>query len=129
MNKFILATVVLAIAIFFFASRYAAQYQVATKGTVVKMLLTDRPTFCEGGKSLQSQAAFQYNGMTYKKNVSRFFCSKHFVGEYMDMRYLRGHELVLYPDEVMGSSFYLIGSILLLMIIGVVMVFRSGKLR
>ena len=84
------------------------QYKVQNTGAVVKMQIVKMPESCIGTK-VKHYAKFFYDGVTYIKDVGPKFCDNHYVGESVDMKYLEGNSIILYPDESVTFVFYMFG--------------------
>lgn len=83
------------------------QHKVQRDGVIVNMQIVKIPASCIGTK-VKHYAMFLYNGVTYIKDVGPSFCDKHYIGENIDMRYLEGESVILYPGESVSGTFYML---------------------
>jgi hypothetical protein len=81
---------------------------VEKNGVIVKMQITKVPESCIGTK-VKHYASFFYNNVTYIKQVGTKFCDNHYLGEYIDMKYLEGNTFILFPTESVAVAFYIFG--------------------
>jgi hypothetical protein len=71
---------------------------VERNGEVVKMRIEQLPKSCIGAK-VRYFVIYSYGGETYNKATRGDFCEKHYVGELIDMKFLKGSKTILRPDE------------------------------
>ncbi|QJB42412.1 hypothetical protein HF324_33010 [Chitinophaga oryzae] len=83
------------------------QFQVERDGIIVKMQISKLPNSCIGTK-VKHIAVFKYRDNEYFKQVGMTFCDQHYVGEYIDMKYLAGVSFIMFPSESVIPAFYLL---------------------
>lgn len=78
--------------------------QVQKRGKLVKMKIEKMPSSCVGSK-VRYYVTYSYDGKLYDKATRGDFCEKHSVGEFIDMKFLEGSDIILRPEEsaVMNS--------------------------
>ncbi|MBX9732444.1 MAG: hypothetical protein K2X37_00120 [Chitinophagaceae bacterium] len=89
--------------IFFLGSiaLFFSQYDtldVERKGKIVKMRIEELPRSCIGAK-VRYFVKYSYNGKVYEKATRGDFCQRHYVGELIDMKFLKGSDVILRPGE------------------------------
>jgi len=72
--------------------------EVEKKGILVKMQIVQIPNSCIGTKTPHFET-LNYNGNNYRKRIPTGYCENHTVGELVEMRYLEGNSIVLFPKE------------------------------
>lgn len=72
--------------------------EVERSGVIVKMRIEKLPNSCLGTKA-KHFAVFNYKGQDYIKRIGGKFCDEHNIGELIDMKYLEGSSVVLFPKE------------------------------
>ena len=72
--------------------------QVQRNGEIVKMRIEKMPANCLGGKSYYF-AKLSFRDTIYDVRINGNFCDQHHVGELIDMKYLTGSSIVLFPNE------------------------------
>lgn len=80
-------------------------FHVETTGVIVSMKIEKMPKPCLGAKAYYF-VTLSYESDTYDKRIGGNFCEEHQVGEFINMKYLRGSSIVLFPDESIKSQFY-----------------------
>ena len=95
---YIICGFVLFIGSFFLFNTAYDKYKVDKYGKIVKMRIEKLPTSCLGAK-VQYFVLFSYNGELYDKSTIGDFCEKHYVGEYVDIKWLVGYKNILFPKE------------------------------
>lgn len=83
------------------------QFKVERDGIIVKMQISKIPNSCIGTK-VKHMAVFKYEDNVYLKQVGKTFCDQHYVGEYINMKYLRGASFIMFPTESVIPAFYLL---------------------
>jgi hypothetical protein len=68
------------------------------KGQVVQMKIEKLPRSCIGAK-VRYFVTYSYEGMLYEKATRGDFCEKHYIGELIDMKVLKGFKTILRPNE------------------------------
>ena len=92
-------------------------------GIIVKMRIENLPASCAGPKHLYF-VPFSYNGESYRKAIRGNFCEKHHIGEMMDIKWLKGSQYILWPEESVTTDmlyFLLIG------IVGIILSLMQWK--
>lgn len=80
-----------------------AQLQIQNEGSIVKMKIIELPGVCSGTKAKYFMKVF-YEGATYSKQISANFCETHRIGKNIEMKYLKGKDQILFPEEdVIGN--------------------------
>jgi hypothetical protein len=72
--------------------------QVEMRGTLVKMRIEKLPKSCLGAR-INHYATFSYDGTLYIKQIPPGFCDKHYIGEFVEMKFLDKHSVILFPNE------------------------------
>ena len=80
------------------------------QGEIVKMRIEHLPKNCIGSK-IRYNVIYSYKGKMFGKMARGNFCREHFIGEYVNMKYLEGYTTILKPDE--SAMFNLLSSLLL----------------
>ncbi|MCH5688928.1 hypothetical protein LWM68_34545 [Niabella sp. W65] len=62
--------------------------EVERKGDVVKMKIESLPRSCIGAR-VRYFVTYSYNGKMFEKATRGNFCEKHYVGELVDMKFLK----------------------------------------
>lgn len=83
------------------------QYLVERDGTKVRMQILKMPGSCIGTK-VKHHAKFIYENKVYVKQVGGSFCDKHRVGEYVEVKYIDGVSLIMFPSETVVPAFYML---------------------
>lgn len=104
MKLFFWSGILLFIASFFFMLANFQDIKVAQNGVVVKMRIEKLPTSCLGTR-IKHFMTVSYNNKLYIKRIGGKYCEEHHVGEVIEMRFLEGSELILFPDESGRSNF------------------------
>lgn len=89
------------------------KYKIQQDGIIVKMEITKVPNSCIGTK-VKHYARFLYKGVEYIKQVGSGFCDDHHVGEFINMKYLEGESLIMFPKESVVGEFYMVCGVALL---------------
>ncbi|MFT3822571.1 MAG: hypothetical protein QM731_01575 [Chitinophagaceae bacterium] len=71
---------------------------VERNGIIVKMRIEQLPESCLGTK-IKHFAKLNYEGKTYIKRIGGKFCDDHNVGEQIEVKFLKGYSIILFPDE------------------------------
>jgi hypothetical protein len=69
---------------------------------------------CFGSIKKKRYMKLSYNGQYFSKQIDQNYCSDHFVGEMVDMKYLEGSNILLFPyenGETKQKGLYLLGFI------------------
>ncbi|MBL7736636.1 MAG: hypothetical protein JNL51_14345 [Chitinophagaceae bacterium] len=73
-------------------------FKVERSGVLVKMRIKKLPNSCLGTK-VKHFVTLSYTGENYIKMIGGKFCDEHNIGELIDMKYLEGSPIVLFPKE------------------------------
>ena len=68
------------------------------KGQVVQMKIEKLPRSCIGAR-VRYFVTYSYEGNLYEKATRGDFCEKHYVGELIDMKVLKGFKTILRANE------------------------------
>lgn len=96
-----------------------------SNGKLVKMQILDIPGSCLGTKN-QYHMRVSYKEKTFLKRISVNFCENHNVGDIVELKYLQGSEIILFPNENPNSGYY---SIAFFGLFGFGILFWYGILR
>ena len=77
--------------------------RVQEKGTIVKMRIEELPLSCLETRT-SKYATFSYANEFFVKQIDAQFCNTHHVGEFVEMKYLVGNPLILFPGESAKSQ-------------------------
>lgn len=80
------------------------EFKVDRNGIVVKMRIEELPKICIGSR-VRYNVTYSYEGVIYQKQTRGDFCQRHIVGEMIHMKYLKGSEIILRPEESSVVSF------------------------
>jgi len=83
--------------IFLILSNYD-DFRTERKGTIVKMRIEQLPSSCLGTK-IKHFVTLSYNGDKYIKRIGGKFCDDHRIGKLIDVKFLEGSSVVLFPNE------------------------------
>ncbi|MEZ2443384.1 hypothetical protein AB6805_16790 [Chitinophaga sp. RCC_12] len=72
--------------------------KVARNGALVNMRIEKLPTSCLGTR-IKHFMTVSYNSKLYTKRIGGKYCEEHHVGEVVQMKFLAGSTLVLFPNE------------------------------
>lgn len=72
--------------------------KVEMNGKLVKMRIEKLPRSCIGTR-INHYARFSYDDMVYIKQIPPEYCDKHHVGEFVEMKFLNKHSVILFPNE------------------------------
>lgn len=76
---------------------------VERKGMIVKMRIEQLPESCLGTK-VKHFVSLSYKGKIYIKRIGGKFCDDHNVGQLVEVRFLEGASIVLFPNETAISN-------------------------
>ncbi len=71
---------------------------VERNGKIVKMKIEELPKSCIGAR-IRYFVKYSYDGEMYEKATRGDFCQKHYVGEFINMKFLQGSKIILRPEE------------------------------
>lgn len=91
--------------------------RIEQSGTIVKMRIEKLPNSCFGTR-VNHYSTLSYGTQQYIKQIPAGYCDKHHVGELIDMKFLEGSSVILFPNESAKSQFY---STIILGLIGIMM--------
>lgn len=97
--------------------------KIQQSGSIVTMRIEKLPASCLGTKTNHS-VTLSYEGELFTKKIGGMFCEEHHVGEFIEMKYLDGQNIVMFPDESVYSNLIAFG---LLSLIGLVFVFLPSN--
>jgi hypothetical protein len=83
------------------------EMEVYNYGKIVKMLILDIPNSCLGIIS-QYHMTVSHKEMNFVKRISGNYCEEHNVGDFEELKYLNGSNIVLFPYENPRSKIYII---------------------
>lgn len=115
--------------IFFFIGSIAlvaANYKtlnIERKGRIVEMQIMKVPKSCLGTR-IKHFVTLSYKGEEFIKRVGGSFCDEHNPGEFISVKYLEGHDEVLFPGETVKSNLI---SFVVLGVLGVSMIIYYKK--
>jgi hypothetical protein len=111
MNKFEFFTGVIVVIISFYLIRKEYSYvEVYNGGKIVKMKITEIP-FCITAKT-SYESELQYQGKKYVKRTKLSkYCRSYRKGDYIALRYLKGSEVLLFPEQQFGRMIMIYGLI------------------
>jgi len=98
MKLFFWSGILLFIVSFFLLLSNFEDIKVAQNGKVVNMRIEKLPTSCLGTR-IKHFMTVSYNNKFYIKRIGGKYCEEHHVGEVVEIRFLEGSELVLFPSE------------------------------
>lgn len=87
--------------------------KVDRSGVIVKMRIENLPSSCLETKA-KHFATLSYAGENYIKRIGGKFCDEHNLGELIDMKYLEGSSVVLFPKESVSRNLVSFGVLSLL---------------
>lgn len=111
MRKFyLIAGFIFFIGPLFLAKRGFEELEVQQKGELVKMKIVSKPISCLGTK-VKWFMDVEYKGVVRPIQIGGNYCEEHKAGDYVDIRYLEGSEIILLPTR--NSKSQLISTLLL----------------
>jgi hypothetical protein len=90
---------------FFFLPAHRRELEVQEHGQLVKMRIVDIPGSCLGTK-VKWFMKVEWEGVVYPIQISGNYCEEHSVGDLVEMKYLKGNDNVLFPDENVWNQMY-----------------------
>lgn len=87
----------------FLAINSIADIKVEQQGSMVKMRIEKLPQSCLGTRS-NHYTTLSYDGRLYIKKIPGKFCDEHYVGEFIDMKFLNETSTILFPNESAKSQ-------------------------
>ncbi|WP_316839140.1 hypothetical protein [Pedobacter gandavensis] len=106
----LLIGMILMIGSVFFIKAEFNSLEVLKKGKIVKMEIIDKPALCLGTK-IKWMVKLKFQDKIFPKQVSGAFCEEYAVGQEVEMRYLDGSDIVLFPKEGVLGEFIASGLI------------------
>jgi hypothetical protein len=79
-------------------------FDLEKSGTIVKMKIIDKPRTCPGTRAKYNMKV-EYNGKVFIKEIASSVCEQYQVGDYIEMKYLKGEDQILYPHESFTFQF------------------------
>ena len=107
MKMSLLGIVVIVVSLFFLRGKWGI-YQIEKEGSVVDMRIIKLPSFCELSKG-KYYMDVEYAGQVFNKRIPTGFCNTHNTGDIVKMKYLDGHESILFPNEKVQGDFIALG--------------------
>lgn len=95
-------------------------------GSVVKMEIIEMPNSCLGTR-IKHFTTLSYNNETFVKRIGGEFCDTYNVGEWINVRYLKGYSVVLFPEESVLNNLISFGVLGLLGVMSVVYYLRKTR--
>jgi hypothetical protein len=86
---------------------------VEKNGKLVKMKIEQLPKSCIGAK-VRYFVTYSYEGAFYEKATRGDFCERHYVGELINMKFLKGSKTILMPNESVMIELISLGALALL---------------
>lgn len=68
------------------------------KGSIVQMRIEHLPQSCIGSK-VRYIVRYRFENESFDKATRGNFCREHYIGEIIEMKYLKGYKTILRPDE------------------------------
>lgn len=96
---------------------------VAKNGEIISMKIEKLPESCLGTKAKYFMT-LSYQGTKYIKQIGANYCDHHYVGEMVQMKYLEGYTLVLFPSETGKTNLY---SLLAIAVFGIGTIIYLGR--
>ncbi|WP_293310863.1 hypothetical protein [Pedobacter sp. UBA5917] len=90
--------VILIIGSIFFIKNEFNKFKILKNGEIVKMKIIDKPSLCYGTK-VKWMMKLSFGSKVFSKQISGKYCEDHRVGQIVEMRYLAGIDMVLFPEE------------------------------
>lgn len=103
-NTYILIGIILIIGSIFFVRAEFGRLKVLRQGKIVKMEIVEKPNSCLGTK-VKWMMKLKLENDIFSKQISGAYCEEHHLGEIVEMRYLKGSEIVLFPKEGVTMEF------------------------
>jgi hypothetical protein len=83
------------------------EMEVYTHGKIVKMQILDKPNSCLGTKR-KYYMTVSYKDLNFIKRISGNYCEEHSIGDFEELKYLNGSNIVLFPYENPLSKIYFV---------------------
>lgn len=103
-RMYLLTGAILVIGSVFFTKEEFNRLEVLKNGQIDKMEIIDKPGSCLGTK-VKWMIKLKFKHKILSKQVSGAYCEEHFLGQKVEMRYLNGSEIVLFPKEGVTAEF------------------------
>lgn len=81
------------------------ELNVEEQGQIVKMKIIDIPGSCLGTKAKWSMK-IEYRGVIYSKKIPGNYCEEHRIGDWVDIKYLEGTDILLLPTDSVWGDIY-----------------------
>lgn len=101
------------------------ELEIYKNGILVEMKITEILGTCIGTKS-KNHMKVAYEGNTYLKKIPSDYCKDHFIGEWVVLKYKKGSDLILLPQE---NPYFELFSSIAFGILGLVIVIWFGLLK
>jgi len=86
------------------------ELKVEQKGELVKMRIVEKPISCLGTKAKWFMKV-EYKGVVRSIQISGNYCEEHEAGDYVDIRYLEGGDIILLPSYSTKTQFISIAAL------------------
>jgi hypothetical protein len=80
------------------------ELEVEQKGELVKMKIISKPISCLGTKAKWFMDV-EYKGVIRPIQIGGNYCEKHKAGDYVDIRYIEGGDIILLPNYSTKTQF------------------------
>ena len=97
--------IIIFIAPWFFYKAKFRELNTQREGKVVKMKIIDKPESCLGTK-VKWFMKVEYNGKIFSKQISGSYCEKHQIGNWVEIIYLEGSNIILLPTESVWKDIF-----------------------
>ncbi len=108
--------------IILFINHYS-HIEVQTRGIIVQMRIEELPSGYLGIKD-HGIVTLRYEGKAYTKIIGQKFVEDHSVGDFVNIKFLKGYSFVLFPNESIISELVSCG---ILSLFGVIMILYQLK--
>ncbi len=81
------------------------EIDVFNKGELVKMRIDEIPGSCLGTKN-KYHMKVSFEGKNFLKRISGDFCENHNIGDVLELKYLSGSDITLFPNENPNTGYY-----------------------
>ena len=96
-----------------------------TNGVLVEMKITEILGACIGTKS-KNHMKVSYEGNTFIKKIPSDYCNDHFIGELVVLKYKKGSDVILLPNE---NPYFDLFSSIAFGILGLLIIIWFGLLK
>lgn len=123
MKLYLWGGIIIILTTLFFSVVNYREYVVERDGMIVNMEVIKMPEQCKGIR-LTRYADFFFDGKVYTKQVKSTFCEHHRQGETIAIKYLPGVAFIMFPNETVMPTFYLLAVSLIIGVYCLVVYFR-----